>query len=837
MHDKIKPAPASFASELQGLLSRKTLLENKYSSKKIKDSFSRALPTDIHSALQKWALVTQEKMASPLDHDPHYQHFWSADSRDTVFGALHNSLSSRFSGFSACHPIYNEGALTQALRHAIYSAILNTEATATFMFLPVWGKQMITNPYSKLISAFPHLCYEIGTIPRTKLAYNAPQSCPNQEIPLPQHTWDIQIIAVWNSAARIRLNNHNPAWLRSLASDISRYMPQDKWKLRSVSSHAILNSMHAVMPGFEKCKRLPSDKQQISRFFNNAPTDNHEVVPVPHQSNPNLALKVPDWRTWAYTDGSYHTRNGKQEIGAGVYQPLTDSTNLVEPNGAGITNNICRAELAGIAAAITHSYTNIGTDSLTSSCQIRKQLLYPEKHRQHIQGDILRTILSLIGNSQTKIYIHKVKAHAGIAGNECADAIAKYQADKANNSVADTEIPCAGPDGNPFSQIFWLAKEETREHAASTSTAPASTPKLTYLSNLQAALQLHMHDKHKLGYANAKTGYYSYYQSLLPQVEKKISNAFRTMPGISFPVKRTIFQYRTGTLYNQKHAVRFKRSTDPLCPLPGCHQLDSALHMLSGCQNHIISNMKTERHNIAGRMIAKALSKSPWGAGLINTDVGKDERLAQHNLQLPAHASNRTIPDYLFSRNTSQRSRLTSSRPDAILITPYHAKPNSSSPSSSSSSPSRYMLRSRHQGTQGSSTASRVRQPHLLNATQRHVHLIEIKYCEDTRPEHQLAAAQQQHAHLCKLIDAKAVTIHPILLGVGGTCYTEHTLNQFKKLGLDHQRATKLARQLHAHSAIYGHKLVTTRRAIENNVAAHSQVLGPCASSNPPDPH
>ena len=50
-----------------------------------------------------------------------------------------------------------------------------------------------------------------------------------------------------------------------------------------------------------------------------------------------------------------------------------------------------------------------------------------------------------------------------------------------------------------------------------------------------------MHSKHKLGYANAKTGYYSHDQSLLPQVIKKISNAFRTMPGISFPVMRTIF--------------------------------------------------------------------------------------------------------------------------------------------------------------------------------------------------------------------------------------------------------------------------------------------------------
>eukprot|EP00983_Pelagomonas_calceolata_P049104 1141347-Pelagomonas_calceolata.AAC.1 len=36
---------------------------------------------------------------------------------------------------------------------------------------------------------------------------------------------------------------------------------------------------------------------------------------------------------------------------------------------------------------------------------------------------------------------------------------------------------------------------------------------------------------------------------------------------------------------------------------------------------------------------------------------------------------------------------------------------------------------------------------------------------------------------------------YTILLGVGGTCYTDHTLNQFKQLGLDHQRANKLAKK------------------------------------------
>eukprot|EP00983_Pelagomonas_calceolata_P018174 569681-Pelagomonas_calceolata.AAC.1 len=46
--------------------------------------------------------------------------------------------------------------------------------------------------------------------------------------------------------------------------------------------------------------------------------------------------------------------------------------------GTGITNTIGRAELAAIAAALTHDYSHIATDSLSSLHQLRKQILYSE---------------------------------------------------------------------------------------------------------------------------------------------------------------------------------------------------------------------------------------------------------------------------------------------------------------------------------------------------------------------------------------------------------------------------------------------------------------------------
>eukprot|EP00983_Pelagomonas_calceolata_P096770 1158167-Pelagomonas_calceolata.AAC.5 len=57
-------------------------------------------------------------------------------------------------------------------------------------------------------------------------------------------------------------------------------------------------------------------------------------------------------------------------------------------------------------------------------------------------------------------------------------------------------------------------------------------------------------------------------------------------------------------------------------------------------------------------------------------------------------------------------------------------------------------------------------------------------------------------------------------------------------LGLDHQRANKLARKLHAHSVQFVHKLTSTKRATENKNTHHNTgSLEQRAAENPPDPH
>jgi len=127
--------------------------------------------------------------------------------------------------------------------------------------------------------------------------------------------------------------------------------------------------------------------------------------------------------------------------------------------------------------------------------------------------------------------------------------------------------------------------------------------------------------------------------------------------------------------------------------------------------------------------------------------------------------------------------------------------------------------------------------PKDLSIPRRDIHLVEIKYCENTRPQNQLNAAKEQHKDLCNILQGASVTLHIILLGVGGTIYNTHTLKPFKELGIDSQRVKKLASKLHVHSVNFAAKLVHTRRALSSTVINCHQEPVSGQACNPPDPN
>ncbi len=252
-----------------------------------------------------------------------------------------------------------------------------------------------------------------------------------------------------------------------------------------------------------------------------------------------------------------------------------------------------------------------------------------------LYSKLLEQIVSMINKSGAPINFYKVKDQIGVIGNEFADAIAKHAA--LHNYGHDKAFPPPSPDGNPFAHLYWLAEESNE------TTYTTTNINLAPLQNIKDKLKPHMSKHRRLGDANTNSGYYNYWKRLLTSVNLTTSNSFWSNTRIIVLQKRNVMKFRTGTLYTQKWPTS---TAEPLIHLVCC--VISQIHMLSGCQNASIQNMVTERHNIASRLIIITLNKGNFGGNVIFTDIGSETRMAQQSLVLPAHAANRTLPQWLL---------------------------------------------------------------------------------------------------------------------------------------------------------------------------------------------
>jgi len=103
-------------------------------------------------------------------------------------------------------------------------------------------------------------------------------------------------------------------------------------------------------------------------------------------------------------------------------------------------------------------------------------------------------------------------------------------------------------------------------------------------------------------------------------------------------------------------------------------------------------------------------------------------------------------------------------------------------------------------------------------------------------PQEQLLLHQTTRA-VASTLTSRAVTLHAILLGVGGTIYNTHTLKSFKELGLASQRVKKLASKLHVHSVNFAANLVHTRQCPFQYCYQLSSGADIRPSLQPTDPH
>jgi hypothetical protein len=151
----------------------------------------------------------------------------------------------------------------------------------------------------------------------------------------------------------------------------------------------------------------------------------------------------------------------------------------------------------------------------------------------------------MIHASPEPICFYEVKTQSGIAGNECADAIAKHSA--LHDGGHDMHFQPPAPDGNAYTQLYWLAAKDTDEDPSG---GGAIAPRLRELSDLKAKLKTEMSKSHRLGSANTNTGYYNYWKDLRPLVNKQATNDFWNNSNLIFYKKLNVVRYCTGTIIN-----------------------------------------------------------------------------------------------------------------------------------------------------------------------------------------------------------------------------------------------------------------------------------------------
>eukprot|EP00983_Pelagomonas_calceolata_P037420 1136319-Pelagomonas_calceolata.AAC.6 len=213
-----------------------------------------------------------------------------------------------------------------------------------------------------------------------------------------------------------------------------------------------------------------------------------------------------------------------------------------------------------------------------------------------------------------------------------------------------------------------------------------------------------------------------------------------------------------------------------------------------------MSGMHTNKHHEPLSLCVKAFSRGQYGSSLIGMGGFSNERLLDQGIQVPerkkrevyaghrpralrkgpltsklARASpedpeniSRAIPDWVFPDGTGSPARH-QSRPDALFVRSIPGRQANLDPSK-------------------------------IPPRDRDIHLVELKFCPDTKPSVTLETATAQHAHaLTRLQPCSSrnpnrnnkVTLHIILIGVAGNNYNEYTITPLMNLGLTKQKGLR----------------------------------------------
>jgi ribonuclease HI len=782
-------------------------------------------------ALQSHLGVDTDRITTPLTCDMNMTCNHTNNPEDTVFGALHGTYSTPWTGPSVATPIQTPAEMNEAIRWAYHSCAQIDEPTLTTLLL--FTTESRSSSYMKWLRMYPEQCHLLTTIPNKHFDYLPHDHWKGIPYFPKRHKFDINVVLVGNKAGFLAYGPKTQRQWQILSDEIHG-KTGSIFKLPAYTNHVPYspqannptNDGHSIPSIMLHC---PKALRRLIKKCSNSPPSSHTstskpcTIAQPYDDAPNTPLCY-DWTHFAYTDGSLidDADTNRTLLGSGVFIPKRDTNHSepgheksihINPMGKGITNTVNRAELVAILHTIQQGEQKIATDSACSLQLIRKTITSLWRLTNHVHYLLLQSIrMALYKSPHNTIHLHKVKSHNGVVGNVKADHTAKRAATQSASDTGNETIPCV-PDGNdPHKDIHWPhdVTPDQQDHPKSR----------TELANLNADLKHHMHKKHKLGYSNTQSIYFKSWTSILPIVNEKASNHFMTSTKATHTQRKYMTAYRTGTLPTNKMFNRFDPTHTNKCPLCKTH-LDGGHHALSGCEI-IAQKVGSLRHNAAGRLIMKAISKGSKGADLIMADVGRQSLMSEVGLGDIPHR----IPEWMLQIPATDNQVTTQAGGNSSQeyeTRPFDYQPEGSTNLEMEMTENETVTKLKEDIQQATNTLKTRLIPDgllLINGTRKKISkesefaIVEIKYCSDTQPQEQEDNANKQHNQLLTLLTHTwgcKVTLHTILLGVGGTIYKsmEQTMHA---LGVKDGAYSKLANDLNLVAAEYAERAMALRR-------------------------
>jgi ribonuclease HI len=509
-----------------------------------------------------------------------------------------------------------------------------------------------------------------------------------------------------------------------------------------------------------------------------------------------------DYRNFMYTDGSkLEEKDGDSThtgLGAAVVDLARNKVINVDPVALdGMNKTINRAEMAAIYVALMEgrdrAELNILTDSQVSLQWILNEIHRPMRTAKLMHREILRAVVDLIvarDREGHSTFIGKVKAHAGVRGNDLADAAAKQQATRA--SGIEAEIP------------RYLRQELLRMNDSEITVevgkhipidgpgalldmrAPGGCPRKVTPAQAAEGMQRRLHTWG----SNEDTAHYRMLQEMNDSQQRRLraqSSRYMTSRKFVHSERRIMKKLMYGVFQTQKrdHMMRPDVFPSPQCVLCQGRGPDAAArrildsdgtgddgcgHVMGGCTHRVLSACYIKRHNEAVAAIAKVVANGSRGRWLQVADLRKEclGEMSEEQQQLVASR----IPAYMLPEvPDGERLKM---RPDIMFV----------------------------DGMEEGWQAEEVTAARLQDMKRRcTVYILEVGYCRDNAALRKRAEKKRQHALLRRALRKEGWKVEdmPIVLGHCGSVYG-HELDLLQKLGVTKQDALALLKWLHEHA-------------------------------------